>query len=256
MSSRQTPTPKLSGTAASTVPRSKTLPPKKLRTSTQPNGKVVVYTVYPEGTGGGGNGGAPVTHASTVSTKHVAVANHPPTITVGSSQSFGERQYVNVFLTATDPDANDGVTFSQSGTLPLGLSFNGTSIGGTISADAVKLRTSWSQAAPSHTFAFTVTATDRHHAPTSKRLSWNVQDTYISMPNYFDKYGDGSDGPPNIGNTFKHAFDCAYDPAGNDQKVYYQSVRPADPVSWSTTITFLYGKNDPTCRHVSGHWPA
>jgi hypothetical protein len=144
-------------------------------------------------------------------------------------------------VTASDPDGNR-VTFRvASGRLPPGLSMSSRGvISGTISADAVSGRTSYTASAPSRTFTFSVIATDTHNASSRARtVHWTVFDTMLPMPDYVGYFGDGTDPGfrPDIGKTFgtRH-FDCVYQPSAASGSVWRQSINPGTPISWGGAI--------------------
>jgi hypothetical protein len=118
-------------------------------------------------------------------------------------------------------------------------------------ANVTTNRTSIGQA----NFSVTVTATDTHGKSTSRGITWTVRDTARTMPNYIGQFGcGGCGGLPDVNAISTPVFDCAYDPNGDDQLIWRQSVAPNTVILWGQSIEYWYGKNDTTCPHVAQGW--
>ena len=91
--------------------------------------------------------------------------NRTPEFTGSGDQTNAEAEsiYLNI-ATGNDPDG-DSLTYTIDGTLPDGLSFDGSTIWGSISYSAAG------------TYSLTLTATDSQGAATSTTLNWNIANT-------------------------------------------------------------------------------
>ncbi|MGN6608712.1 MAG: protein kinase domain-containing protein [Jatrophihabitans sp.] len=200
---------------------------------------------------GGGGTGTPTGTTTTT-------PNRWPVIAAIAARTDDELASPRVTVGVSDPDG-DSVTVRVTG-LPSGLQASGSTISGTIAADAAVV-TTHADSIGSRTFTVTVSASDTHHHTTTRRFTWTVRDTALSMPNYIGKDGCGpcSDdrmaydvswiSPP------KPDFGCAYDPAGDGNRIFRQSVAPGATIRWGQRLTYWYGKNDTTCTHFATHWP-
>ncbi len=196
-------------------------------------------------------GTTPVTPPPATPPPATPAPNNAPTLAL-SPRTSDEQQGVNVALAAADPDG-DPVTLTVSG-LPPGLTVNGTTVAGTIRHDAANVTTNWRQSILSASFEVMVIATDGRGGSTTSSFTWTVRDTHLLMPNYIDRYGNGSDGLPNVAALSAQLFSCAFDPAGDDSRVFRQSVAPGTIIAWGQSITYWYGRNDPSCQTVAKGW--
>jgi hypothetical protein len=194
------------------------------------------------GTGGTGGGAAPAP---------APAVNHAPAVSAGN-QGSSELDSIAMRFSASDPDG-DPVSFSIRG-LPAGLSAGADgSVGGRISAGASSLTQSRASVATQN-FSVTVTATDSKGASNSATITWSVRDTYTTMPNYIDQFGCACNGRPDVDQLSNHTFTCAYDPSGDGNHIYRQSIAPGTVIAWGQAVTYWYGKNDSTCAHVAKGW--
>ncbi len=178
--------------------------------------------------------------------------DHAPSL-FASSQTSSETAPVDVTFTASDADSGDHATVSVSG-LPPGLTASNGRVTGAVShfaANVTTNRTSPGQA----NFPVTVTATDTHGKSTSRSITWTVRDTARTMPNYIGNEGcGGCEGLPDVNAISTPLFDCAYDPNGDANHIWRQSVAPGAVILWGQRIEYWYGKNDTSCAHVAKGW--
>jgi hypothetical protein len=204
------------------------------------------------GTSGGGSGtvsGGGGTSGGGGGTKTATRANHAPVITVRNVSS-DEETGVSYTVGISDPDGGN-VGVSMSG-LPPGLSRSGAKVSGRVRQSAVSLTTSRG-AIRSRGFTVRVTARDSQGGTTSRSFTWTVRDTHRTMPNFI-----GTDGNPNpyaITNPGGgKGFYCAYDPNGDGNHIWRQSVAPGQVIRWGQTVYYWYGRNDTSCDHRPKGW--
>jgi hypothetical protein len=178
--------------------------------------------------------------------------NHKPVVRA-SNQAYSEKQTVNLPITVTDAD-HDVRTVTAKG-LPSWLRLVNRHLRGTIPTTAANGTTDRRQGLVSKAFRITIKATDSHRASASRTITLKVKDTFRRMPNYIGQPGNGNDGRPAPGAISEATRSCAYQPKGNGTLIYWQSVKPGTVIRWGAKITYLYGRNNKGCRHVSGHWP-
>jgi hypothetical protein len=178
--------------------------------------------------------------------------NHKPVVKA-PNKAYSEKQTVNLPITVTDAD-HDVRSVTAAG-LPSWLKLVNRHLRGTIPITAANGTTDRRHGLVSKSFRITIKATDSHQASTRRTITLKVKDTYRTMPNYIGKPGNGNDGRPAPAAISMVTRSCAYQPKGNGKHIYWQSVRPRAVIRWGARITYLYGKNNTSCRHVSGHWP-
>jgi hypothetical protein len=178
--------------------------------------------------------------------------DHAPSL-FAANQSSNETGGVNVTFSASDPDPGDHATVAVSG-LPPGLSASNGHITGVIPASAANVTTNRTNIASAN-FTVTVVATDTREKSVSKSINWAVWDTALTMPNYFAQFGcGGCGGLPDVNAISNPTFACAYDPNGDGNHIWRQSVAPNSVIHWGDRIEYWYGKNDTTCEHIASHW--
>lgn len=186
------------------------------------------------GTSGGGGGAAPAPPA--------APANRAPSVNA-ANQASSELDNVAVDFGASDPDG-DAVSVSVSG-LPAGLSANGGSVRGRVSADAAAV-TGHRNSIATKGFTVTVTATDSRGASTSKTVTWSIRDTHRTMPNYYGQYGcAGCGGLPDVAAISNPTFAACS--TGTGDKIWRQSVGAGAVIAWGQSITYWYGQRPDGC---------
>ncbi len=175
--------------------------------------------------------------------------NHAPSVSARGG-TFAEHARLDLAVRTTDPD-HDHVTL-RARNLPSWLHLSGSALTGKIPYTA-------SHATHTHThirstaYTVTVIATDSHGASSATSLTVHVRDTLRAMPNYIGKTGKAA---PTIYAVSTVTRSCAYQRSGNGTHVYWQSVRPGTVIAWGRKVTYLYGRNRSSCRHVSGHYPS
>ncbi len=178
--------------------------------------------------------------------------DHAPSL-FASSQTSNETAGVNVTFSASDPDAGDHATVAVSG-LPPGLTASNGHVTGAASYSAANVTTNRTNIVSAN-FSVTVVATDTHGKSVSRSITWTVRDTARTMPNYIGQLGcGGCGGMPDVNAVSTPVFDCAYDPNGDANHIWRQSVAPGAVILWGQSIEYWYGKNDTSCAHVAKGW--
>ncbi len=179
-------------------------------------------------------------------------ANRPPTVSL-TDRSNDELVAVSFAVGVNDPDG-DTVAVTVAG-LPPGVAAAGASVSGTISQAASSTTTDRRNGLGTSTFTVTVTAVDSKGARTSGQFLWTVRDTHRLMPDYIGQFGcGGCGGLPDVAAITVPGFYCAYDPSGDGDHIYRQSIAPGSVIRWGQSATYWYGKNDLACQRVAKGW--
>jgi hypothetical protein len=179
-------------------------------------------------------------------------ANRPATLNL-TDRSNDELVAVSFAVGVNDPDG-DTVSVTVAG-LPPGVAAAGASVSGTISQAASSTTTDRRKGLGTSTFTVTVTAVDSKGARTSGQFLWTVRDTHRLMPDYIGQLGcGGCGGLPDVAAITVPGFFCAYDPSGDGDHIYRQSIAAGSVIRWGQSATYWYGKNDSTCQRVAKGW--
>jgi hypothetical protein len=168
--------------------------------------------------------------------------NRAPRLSLAGSKSTGEQVGAGYTVTVSDPDG-DNWRMSVSGAPP-GIGKSGSrSLGGTVSHSAANVTTHKSSIR-SRSFTVTITVRDEHGASTRGSFTWTVRDTHRTMPNYYLKWGNGSDGLPDVYAITNNGGDSCYDPSREDSRIVKQSVRAGSVIAFGQRVIYTYVSHD------------
>ncbi len=207
--------------------------------------------------GGGPGGGGPVvpsepdgpgTTTTTGPTGPSTTTNGKPTITVRAQRS-NELAAVSYTFGASDPDGDSWSVRSVTG-LPAGLGWSGTRISGTVAHSAAVATTNFRSGLGEVAKTVKVTVADARGAVTTVSFVWTVVDTHRLMPDYRNKWGDGSDGLPNVSSISTQSFTACYHATAEVDRIAQQSKAPGSVLRYGEAVVYTYYTRDtsaPVC---------
>ncbi|GEP33440.1 hypothetical protein NSZ01_12080 [Nocardioides szechwanensis] len=172
--------------------------------------------------------------------------NLPPTVDL-KEQTIDEETPVSVPVLVSDPNG-DEVTVQTVTGLPPGLRFDAASLSvigavahtfanGTVKDDDLA----------SETRKVVITARDAQGKEARTTIRWTVLDSHRLMPDYTDKYGDGSQGLPDISDitTVDTPAHFCRDADREESTIAGQSLAPGAVLRYGEVVTFVYVSTEP-----------
>jgi hypothetical protein len=180
-----------------------------------------------------------------------AAVNHAPVLAALGSVTADEKSLPGVTARGSDSD-HDALSYSASG-LPSGLSISRTTgrLSGSISYTAASgtPHSSSSFSIASKSFTVRITVKDPKGLSASRTFTMTVRDTYGVMPEFYNDYGDGSLGKPNISSISSAVNDCSTTTSGtaDGQRIWHQSVGAGTVIKYGQSVHYYYGNDTNNC---------
>lgn len=195
-----------------------------------------------------GEPGGPGATTTTGPAGPATTANGKPTITVRTQKS-NELSGISYTFAVKDPDGDAWTVRSVTG-LPAGLAWSGTRISGTVSHSAATATTNFRTGLGQVVKTVKVTVADARGAVSTASFTWTVVDTHRLMPNYENKWGDGSDGLPNVSHISSQSFTSCYHATAEVDRIAKQSRTSGSVLRYGDAVTYTYYTRDtsaPAC---------